>query len=64
MAVYREPLKCFNCGEIIEQKHKDQSHIAIEHQLIGDTFIGYEKHECKKPYGFIEKIQQGGDKTV
>lgn len=47
MAILREPEYCNICGEQLEEMHRDQSHIPIMMQNIGDNFIGYKPHTCK-----------------
>lgn len=42
MAVLREPPICPKCGKKMIGRYKNQSHIPISMQLIGDTFIGWE----------------------
>lgn len=46
MALYRPPNHCPFCGELIKERHLDQSGIPFMFQKIGDNFLGYEHHTC------------------
>lgn len=49
--IYREAPKCYFCGKVIAKaKYRDESHLPLSMQTIGDTFQywEYEKHECKE----------------
>jgi hypothetical protein len=43
MTVFRETYYCPICGERIKEKHADRGE-----NFVGDTFIGYEDHQCRK----------------
>ena len=42
MAVFRQPNHCIICGELIKEIHREG-----DLYYYGDTFIGYENHQCK-----------------
>ena len=48
MAVQRTSPKCPTCGEPINGKYKDESHLSVFQRTIGDTFIGWDwaGHKC------------------
>lgn len=46
MAVARTAPKCFKCGKSEIGIYRDQSHIPLNMQIIGDTFIRWE-HDGK-----------------
>lgn len=50
MAVYREQMKCFDCGEPLKEIHKDYSKYPPYAIPFGDSFIGwdYVNHKCNK----------------
>ena len=48
MALFRQPLYCPFCGELIKEIHDKQEGVPWMMKKIGDNFIGYEPHHCEK----------------
>ena len=56
MAVYRPPLKCPNCGQIIaDPVYKEQD---SNNPFIGDNFLRYgsKPHTCKKKCAPLDNL--------
>lgn len=64
MAIYRGEIKCFSCGEIINEIHKDQINDIPQQLFVGDTFIEYDEHKCKKKDVNCKEIQEGDVETI
>ncbi len=61
MAVSRQAPRCEFCDEVItEAKYKDQSHLPINMQIIGDTFEGWEylDHSCRGKEEFQKQVKE------
>ena len=61
MAVCRPTEYCPWCNEPLKARYLDQSNIPFMHQIIGDTFLGYQECNCKNPEAKVIQMKEKMD---